>query len=101
MPKQAKETAVEAAEEVTTKVELVEIPFGGQTFTIPKYRDDWETRAIIAFNRARSKDEQVAAIEIQFGEEQWELLLETAPKAGQFREFIDLFFKTVQAECKG
>ena len=81
-------------------VKMVEIPFGGFTFTVPKDRDDWDTRAIIAFSRSRALVDQIRGIELQLGPANFALLVEkAAPTAGPFRKFTDLFFETVKNEC--
>lgn len=78
---------------------VVEIPFGGHTFTVPKNRDDWNTRAIIAFGSATTYDDQIEGIRLQLGEDEWSLLVDTvAPTAGLFKRFADLFFNKVR-EC--
>jgi hypothetical protein len=95
--------------EITADVEesgegddLVKIEFRGHVFTVPKNRDDWPTRAILEFGRARTIDDQVKGVEIILGPEQWDLLVDQiAAKAGHFDEFIVVFGNTVQAECLG
>lgn len=105
MPKTAstkttKTTAPEPEVDDPTAEAVVEIPCGDYTFTVPKSRDDWNTRAIMAFTRARTLPNQIDGIEQQLGPTQFRLLVDkAAPTAGAFRRFVDLFFETVKNEC--
>ena len=76
-------------------IDLVEIPFQEQVFTVPKDRDEWPTKAEIALqDRHWAK-----VVELVLGQAQWEMLNVVAPKRGQFMDFLKVFADTVGREC--
>lgn len=99
MPKKSDVTP-DVEPDVVDEPVVVEITFGNYTFTVPKSRDDWNTRAIMAFTRARTMANQIDGIEQQLGPKEFKLLVDkAAPTAGLFKQFVDLFFETVGREC--
>lgn len=102
MPKPASQPRAAAAEKQEEAPAEVTIDFGGHKFKVPKNRDEWSTRAMLTLTRARTLQQQVAAIEEQIGPDEWEILVETAaPTRGEFNAFVKLFFKVVNDECEG
>lgn len=99
VPKTKPETEVD---ETTSDSDEVMIEFRGAEFVIPRNRDDWPTRAILEFSRARSVNDQIRGLEIMLGPTQWNRLVDdVASTSGQFDEFVDLFSTTVNRECIG
>lgn len=84
------------AEDVSESTE-VELEYRGVTFTFPRNRNEWPTRAIQAFSRQKYAD----ATELVLGAKQWDKLNEIAPKYADFFEFLNVFGELQQKECTG
>lgn len=95
MPKKTEvtEDVVEDAEPSTD----VEVEFRGVTFTFPRDRDEWPTKAIQAFSRRKYAD----GVEQVLGSQQWDMLNDIAPKYKEFFEFINVFGDVQDKECTG
>ena len=74
---------------------VVELAWKGQTFTIPKRRGRWPTRAAREFNR----ENYVEAIVALLGEEQWARLEELCPLVDDINEFAEYAGPKINAEC--
>lgn len=77
--------------------ELVEIPFRDQVFTLPRDREDWPTKAIVALQQKQYG----AVVEQLLGPGQWDVLNAIAPKYREFMEFLTVFGDVVSKECTG
>jgi hypothetical protein len=105
MPKPAKGTAKDAAKEVGEDLagrptpeppELVEIPFRGEVFTVPKHRRKWSTKGTVAIAEKQFN----VAVKYLLGPAQWEKLsLVTGDVNETFDEFFILFGQTIKREC--
>lgn len=73
--------------------EQVVVKFRGQTFTCPKSRSQWPTRAHQAFQRRNNAD----GIELLLGPQQWERLNEVGPTMADFWEFFAEFTAVANA----
>lgn len=81
---------------------VVRIPFQDLTFTVPREQDDWPTPVTLALYKAIAtnlSNDWVEFARLALGDTQWAMLLAGAPKTGDFKEFIDLFAKTIEKEC--
>jgi hypothetical protein len=98
-------TALKAAPETDDDTDIDEAPdlnkavvtleWRGQTFTLPKRRGRWPTRAAREFGR----DNYVEAIVALIGEEAWARLEEVCPVVDDVNEFADYAGDKIKREC--
>lgn len=79
--------STESAASKPAALDVTTITFRGKKFTFPADRGQWPTRAMQRLQRRQNVD----AVEILFGPEQWDQLNELAPTLGEFWEFFALF----------
>lgn len=94
MPKKTEEVEVPVDDTPSTDVEL---EFRGVTFTFPRDRDEWPTKAIQAFSKRKYAD----GVEQVLGSMQWDMLNDIAPKYKDFFAFIEVFGELQDKECTG
>lgn len=77
-------------------IEMVKFDFRGETFEIPKDRDDWDTEAFIAIARG----DRFVALQIVLGTDQWiKLRAKFGPSRRVAAAFSEAFSKAAAAEC--
>lgn len=84
--------------------ELVEIPFNGVVFTVPKDRDQWSFESEMALYQAKATNLSLYWVqwaELGLGPEQWAKLQQVATTRGDLVEFHKSFVKIVFSECVG
>lgn len=101
--KRAKLEAIEEpVDEPAPELELVEIAFRGQVFTVPKDMDDWETETCLAWSRS-VKSSQLAdwvqTVKHLLGPEQWDRLQALGSKRRDTTEFLTAMIDTVNKDC--
>ncbi|QEA10783.1 tail assembly chaperone [Mycobacterium phage Weirdo19] len=89
----ADDQAAEAAEALNRAV--VTLEWKGQTFTLPKRRGRWPTRAAREFGR----ENHLGAIVALLGEEAWARLEELCPVVDDINEFANYAGEKIAAEC--
>lgn len=98
-PKPALEAVEDADAEPETNdgdaVEMVDVPFRGHNFKIPRDMDEWDTEACLAM----SQQEYVLAAKLILGGGQWALLQSLGSKRKDVREFLIIFGDVVGREC--
>lgn len=83
----------EAPEDLNAAV--VTLEWKGQTFTLPKRRGRWPTRAAREFARENYLEAIIALI----GEEAYQRLEELCPVVDDMNEFADYAGATINREC--
>lgn len=76
-------------------IELVEIPFRGATFTIPKDRDDWDAEAFLAI----AHGQHIASLQMILGPDQWLKLRQIGTSRRITKEFSAIFGEVAEREC--
>lgn len=99
-----KKAKLEALEEpvVPAELELVEVEFRGQTFTLPKDMDDWETEACLAWSRSVASSQLtdwVDTVKALLGAEQWDRLQALGTKRRDMTGFLTVMIDTVNRDC--
>lgn len=98
-----KKAKLEALEEsAPAELELVEITFRGQVFTVPKDMDEWETEACLAWSRSVASSllaDWVNTVKDLLGAEQWNRLQALGTKRRDITEFLTTLIDTVNREC--
>ena len=92
------EEAGEAEEAEPDEVELVEFEFRGNTYVIPKSRDDWSTAGLAWL----AKGEYAAFVEetLEIAKPgQWRKVCALCPRRHDFREFFAAFSAVAREEC--
>lgn len=79
--------------------EMLEIPYNGFTFVIPKHRDDWPTSGMAAL--AEEKYNLFVRDTLEIAKPgQWEVLCKMCPRKRDFAQFFAVFGPATQ-ECIG
>jgi hypothetical protein len=84
--------------------ELVEIGFRGETFTIPKDRDEWDTEGYLQFLQAWETNKYqpwLLAAKLLLGPGQWAKLLTLGAKRKDFDDFLTEFIPASTEKCEG
>lgn len=91
------ENVEQAAEEAVENLNdaVVTLEWGGETWTIPKRRGRWSTRAAREFGR----DNYVEAIVALVGEEGWQRVEAVCPYVDDLNAFADYAGARINAEC--
>lgn len=101
----ARDTAADSApDDLPPPPELVEIPFKGHVFTVPKDRDIWSLDSELALYEARATNLSkywVQWVELGLGPSQWLKLLDVMDNRGDLVAFTKVFMETVFSECVG
>ena len=89
----------ESSETIDTAdvVEMVQVPFRGHDFAIPKDMDEWDTEACLAIGEKK----YLFAAKTVLGPGQWALLRSLGSKRKDGNEFLTVFAAVVQSECIG
>ncbi|OKH70820.1 hypothetical protein EB72_24815 [Mycobacterium sp. SWH-M1] len=88
-------TSVENSDIAGVDIEMVEFDFYGETFRIPKDRDEWPTTAIVAMSKMKFAE----GVQEVLGPVQWQTLNRILPRYGDFvSQFIPAFGKA-QQQC--
>ena len=81
-------------------VELVEIPYNGVVFVVPKQRDDWSTEALAYVSEGRYN--LFVKYMLEFAKSgQWDMLCALCPRRRDFAGFFAVFGKALEQECVG
>jgi hypothetical protein len=104
MPKTSKPEPVDVVDDdEPPAVALLEINFNGDTFTVPKSRDEWSVESELAMFEARATNLSywwTKWTELALGPVQWQKLLDqTLKNRGDLIAFVQHFVKTVTKEC--
>ena len=91
----ADDGAAEAAEQEKLNKAVVTLEWKGQTFTLPKRRGRWPTRAVREFGR----DRHLEGIAVLIGEEAYAQLEALCPLADDMNEFADYAGGMIKREC--
>jgi hypothetical protein len=88
-----------AAADTSTKrrIEVVNIEFRGQTFTIPRDMDEWDIEACLAMGKSNYAE----AAKLLLGTGQWTLLKALGSNRKNINEFLVVFGGVVKRECNG
>lgn len=78
-------------------IEVVNIEFRGQTFTIPRDMDEWDIEACLAMGRHNYAE----AAKLLLGTGQWTLLKALGSSRKNINEFLVVFGGVVKRECNG
>ena len=85
----------EPADEV---IGLVDIPFRGHTFVVPKSRDDWPTAGLAFMSEGKYNLFVKSMLDIA-APRQWTQLCEICPRRRDFTEFWVTFAKVTREDC--
>lgn len=76
-------------------MEMVEFDFRGESFVIPKDRDDWDTEAFLAIARG----DIYVALQLILGPDQWLKLRRIGTSRRVAKEFSSTFSDVAAREC--
>lgn len=93
MPKT--KTQTEPDEAPPAPMQMVEIEYSGQTFVIPKDRDDWDAEAFLAMGNG----DHIAALQMILGRDQWVKLRQIGTSRRVVKEFSAVFGEVADKEC--
>lgn len=91
------EEEVDEPPEVDAPIELVDIPFRGQTFQIPRDMDEWDIEACLAL----SQHNYAQSAKLLLGTGQWALLQSLGSKRKDINDFLVVFGRVIDRECTG
>ncbi|ORA24949.1 hypothetical protein BST13_33495 [Mycobacterium aquaticum] len=91
----ADDAAAAAAEREALNKAVVTLEWKGQTFTLPKRRGRWPTKAAREFARGN----HLEGIAVILGDEAYARLEELCPVVDDLNEFADYAGEKIQSEC--
>jgi hypothetical protein len=80
-------------------IEMVEFDFYGETFVVPKDRDEWDTEAFIAISEVRVPLDNLKVMRLIIGDAQYAKLRQIGKSRRVSREFSELLGEVTSEQC--